>query len=688
MHKGKCEFFTSFIFPDRTYKTIVQAWRSCSRYSKIFADQNTLSGAHDRQRRLDGGPLDGGKKTRSSSSKRHSSPEVAAKVAAMLGEPVDDDGDGYGSGPMSIGSVGSVVQYKCDDEGGDGDGDHLDDNFFGEDESSSSVIREDETLGGVSGVTSISSKRRSSQPFKAATTGGHGRRASAPNLGVKSSSLRLGGDGNIALTEAPETVSETSRGPLSADESDDDLSEDEALSTVSFADELKLATSVLPTRPKDMQTLQPDLTLSCSVEKFFNLAWSDAAGETFTPKCSLERQHRELRVTNWSTHVGYGHARDLTFVAPTNASIGPKETHCHQTQSYKAFSCDNESGALAVDTSQVQKDIPYGDYFRVETRWECVPIGDDSCSVWVGLRIPFQKTTMLRKVIEKGALEECSKGVAAMIEEVKSVLEGDGGDSTMAQGCTLDRQQSITSPMKRSLTHRPTHRRQRSFADAIADTVADTVDVANLVIPDGSRDVIWRMLFGAPKDASPKGTESIKEEPGIITGGTSPKSAGGKFQSPGKRGLGRSYAMDPTAHLETAESNQSDENVGHTKRWIRVHNAVHTFLVSKRVRVLFIAVLIAVFANLAYSLVGDGETFLFDLAQIRNIFNSGSSSEADITRWKRRAASLELELKALERRAAFVAGEAAHAWAALAEAVDAAAAEKKEGIFGKKPIYD
>ena len=146
--------------------------------------------------------------------------------------------------------------------------------------------------------------------------------------------------------------------------------------------------------------------------------------------------------------------------------------------------------------------------------------------------------------------------------------------------------------------------------------------------------------------------------------------------------------MDPTAHLETAESNQSDENVGHTKRWIRVHNAVHTFLVSKRVRVLFIAVLIAVFANLAYNLVGDGETFLFDFAQIRNIFNSGSSSEADITRWKRRAASLELELKALERRAAFVAGEAAHAWAALAEAVDAAAAEKKEGIFGKKPIYD
>ena len=40
VHKGKTEFFTSFIFPDKAYKTIAEQWRRCSRYSKIFAAQD------------------------------------------------------------------------------------------------------------------------------------------------------------------------------------------------------------------------------------------------------------------------------------------------------------------------------------------------------------------------------------------------------------------------------------------------------------------------------------------------------------------------------------------------------------------------------------------------------------------------------------------------------------------------
>ena len=30
-------------------------------------------------------------------------------------------------------------------------------------------------------------------------------------------------------------------------------------------------------------------------------------------------------------------------------------------------------GVLVIDTSQVMADIPYGDYFRVESRWEVAP---------------------------------------------------------------------------------------------------------------------------------------------------------------------------------------------------------------------------------------------------------------------------------------------------------------------------
>jgi hypothetical protein len=41
---GKCEFFTSFIFPDRAYRNITNAWKECSQYAKIFAAADVDNG--------------------------------------------------------------------------------------------------------------------------------------------------------------------------------------------------------------------------------------------------------------------------------------------------------------------------------------------------------------------------------------------------------------------------------------------------------------------------------------------------------------------------------------------------------------------------------------------------------------------------------------------------------------------
>ena len=41
VHKGKTEFFTSFIFPDKAYKTIAEQWRRCSRYLKKISPRRT-----------------------------------------------------------------------------------------------------------------------------------------------------------------------------------------------------------------------------------------------------------------------------------------------------------------------------------------------------------------------------------------------------------------------------------------------------------------------------------------------------------------------------------------------------------------------------------------------------------------------------------------------------------------------
>ena len=686
VHKGKCEFFTSFIFPDRTYKTITRAWRACSRYAKIFADQKTLSGAHDAERSGDGGGV---------SDEARSSPEVRA----MLGEvdprrprtTLTDETDG----PGSAGSLSASRDVERD-----------------EDAEASSKRDEDASLDARVPA------------FKAATVAGgvHGRRASAPALRLASSPvLAAASAGGEELDEPSAPPS----GPLSADESEEDLPDEASfrvgLGSVStgadpFLDEDALdALPPLPARPADHATLVESFVVECSVARFFALAWSDAAGESFTPACAEARKHRELRVTPWRAHRGYGHARDLTFVAPTNASIGPRETHCHQTQSYRVYKTNDKTDdalpgvALVVDTSQVQKDIPYGDYFRVESRWEVRPapprllpdgetVLNERCEVWVGLRIPFQKTTMLRKVIEKSALEESRQSAQGVLTLVDRRLAERELDSS-----------AVTSPATR-----PRHRRQHSFADA----VAETVDVSKLLIPEGSRDVIWRMLFGSKerspkKDASAKlhaGVGKKKHESSSFVRDPSPEAGGGSEpdapDARARKSRSARFSRNTRARFSSApravgesprKTDSEDDAMTHDAALgargvdlvatclARLATTARVVLASLLLRKILAAALIAWLAARAG---GGDEPEVFSAAgrflssAAESLFSARDSAVADVARWKRRAASLELELQALERRAAFVAGEAAHARAALAEAIDRTTSEQRSAVRG------
>ncbi len=64
-----------------------------------------------------------------------------------------------------------------------------------------------------------------------------------------------------------------------------------------------------------------------------------------------------------------GRVRELTFVSPVKMRMGisPSSAHCHQTQRYRLF----EGGAhLVLESSQTMNDIPFGDHFTVESRWD------------------------------------------------------------------------------------------------------------------------------------------------------------------------------------------------------------------------------------------------------------------------------------------------------------------------------
>mmetsp|Transcript_4690 Transcript_4690/g.18771 ORF Transcript_4690/g.18771 Transcript_4690/m.18771 type:complete len:1066 (-) Transcript_4690:111-3308(-) len=749
VHKGKCEFFTSFIFPDRTYKTITRAWRACSRYSKIFADQKTLSGAHDARDKKSGDE----ERKRSASAELKS---IAPEVRAMLGEELDASverpgrlatrratlSDGPADGPESAGSLF---------ESNDGDAVAV------AETEKRDIFRdeEEETAERSSSRTDLkreghmSSSDRVARPFKASTVavgGGHGRRASAPALRLASSAVLAAAPAGGEELDEPSGPS----GPLSADESDED-DDNESFRAVPFVQNSDLSDTLsvpdaaslppLPPRPADHATLVESCVVECSVSKFFALAWSDAAGEAFSPACAEERKHRELRVTPWRKHRGYGHARDLTFVAPTNASIGPRETHCHQTQSYRVYrTSENENDdvrkdeetarvALVVDTSQVQKDIPYGDYFRVESRWEVkelppllLPDGvtklNERCEVWVGLRIPFQKSTMLRKVIEKSALEESrqsAQGVLALVE--RRLAEA----LTSSAAQRDERSQSVSSPATRRSG--PKHRRQRSFADA----VAETVDVSKLLIPEGSREVIWRMLFGS-KDASASARDddhdqnqnskraefhavgrtplgSLREaDGGRDADAFRQRRAGAQKQKRLLSVVGETSAEDDESSEVEDDSSRSENDATPGARGVdfvatslvRVAKSSRAVLASLLLRRILTAVLIVWLASNAFEetrgFSNDEASSFSSLMHFfsgvaERLFTSRDSDVADVARWKRRAALLELELQALERRAAFVANEAAHARAALAEAMDRTASLTKKNSAARGGFF-
>ena len=326
-----------------------------------------------------------------------------------------------------------------------------------------------------------------------------------------------------------------------------------------------------------------------------------------------------------------------------------------------------------VDTSQVQTDIPYGDYFRVESRWEVSPApprrragAKDAevtprCSVWVGLRIPFHRSTMLRKVIEQSALEESRKSAEGTLAMMRAELAARNAD---ADAENLEKKLGkLGSPLATGTVPSPRVDRPGGFD-------VDGVDVSKLNIPEGSRDVIWRMLFGGgtrrPEsgDATPivdvGGAEFANAE---ASAGASPTGGGerrGGIASPTTEGVAGRFAS-PRWESRVASKNRD----GKSPRGVVDDRGGSLGFVGWAAFVL-VAALVVIAAILVAR-----RGFRFGAAWmgVGEGFSGEYSAAADVARWRRRATALEEELLSLERRAAFVAGEAAHARAALEDAI-------------------
>jgi hypothetical protein len=186
----------------------------------------------------------------------------------------------------------------------------------------------------------------------------------------------------------------------------------------SVVEEFKTATEPAPAPPDNMQRV-----LVCSLPTTplgFYRAFLCPSSDFFVA-FHESQGHNSIQMSPWQRHYKVGPVRDLRFITPLKGwRIGPPQALCHQTQRFKVHSGQH----LLFETSQVMSDIPYGDHFRVDQRWDVTPGPENgTCTLGVHIAVPFTKSTMWKKVIEKSVTESTLEAFRMFKELANTKLE-------------------------------------------------------------------------------------------------------------------------------------------------------------------------------------------------------------------------------------------------------------------------
>ena len=431
---GKREFFTSFIFPEKVFKFLEQKWKMSSDYGRLFRghrrhesmDFDETLRLKEEQRMLaqlgDSDLSD----TEENSEER--------KISNMLGKQTWTDMPVLDS-ERSHEQMKSLRRGRRRSEHRESTEDNTDD-LSSNTATTGDNIEENEA---------ISEKRR------------------ATTLDPTTSKTHWDNE-----EEEEKEKERGTREEIANEEESDDFGEIPRMRT-------------LPDDGKDESARIPDeygkglvsAKLDCTVKEFFKACFSNSASHTFFLAQTKALGQTNFSCTEWAKHSHYGFSRDIKFVAPLNSTFGPKETRCVQTQTYKLYPDDN----LVIGYSQVHLDIPYGDYFSVESKWNCVPISTNSdgkmngCEVTFHVHVLFEKYTYLHSVIQSSVLSETKESAAAFLNAAKSLLN----KSVKGKSSAMSEAKSATF----------LERLSRQFS----------IDVTKMKIPEGSRDAVFSMLY-------------------------------------------------------------------------------------------------------------------------------------------------------------------------------------------------
>ncbi|GMH39911.1 hypothetical protein BSKO_07815 [Bryopsis sp. KO-2023] len=214
-------------------------------------------------------------------------------------------------------------------------------------------------------------------------------------------------------------------------DSDSDLEDDDS-------DCWAVQSGEVPPVPEAMDMIM-EAHFSVPVREFFQKTLSSES--IFLEEYHRTRGDQRLRLSQWQKHSGLeGMVRHSTFVSPVKAPggfrvglISPKETECNQNQRYRVY---GDGDTLVFETSQVMKDIPYGDNFTVEMRWDITRVvnrgtHEDNCRVTIYGSVPFIRHVIspIRMMIESSVMKELRNSVAQLFENMRVALAASSSQS-------------------------------------------------------------------------------------------------------------------------------------------------------------------------------------------------------------------------------------------------------------------
>ncbi|GAM16971.1 hypothetical protein SAMD00019534_001460 [Acytostelium subglobosum LB1] len=198
-------------------------------------------------------------------------------------------------------------------------------------------------------------------------------------------------------------------------------------------------TSMLESNVSEFNELLSD-SFNISVVNFFKAFYSDQCN--FAQLYHQKRGDTSIVVKNWSQRERFGTVRELEYIAPVNSPIGPDKTRIQETQRYHLT-----SNKLLVETDTIMMDIPYGDHFRIEAKWDVTQTSESTCNLKISLCVRFIKKTWFKSKIDSTTSKESKASFVQWIQIAKQEIL-----KTMSMKTAAAPAQTIVAPLTKPST--------------------------------------------------------------------------------------------------------------------------------------------------------------------------------------------------------------------------------------------